>query len=97
MRRVDELPNLQLLDGIPNIQKQDVMPGEWLAGPHFTSEQAKEHYVEENDLNGLPGDLAGFLEFYDRRQERMAARLRALLADPIEVTSAAPVSAAVGS
>jgi hypothetical protein len=99
---VDGLPNLQLLDGIPNIEKQDVMPGDWLRGPHFTSDDARQRYVDENDLDELPSELLGFLDFYDRRRERMGARLRALLAPPTENASVASVgetaaAAAVGS
>lgn len=94
--RVDGLPNLQLLDGIPNIQKQDVMPGEWLAGPHFTTEQARQRYIEDNDLDGLPGELRDFFSFSGQRRERMAARLRTLLTSPIDGESA-PADTGVSS
>lgn len=85
--QVDGLPNLQLLAGIPNIEKQDVMPGDWLAGPHFTSDLARQRYIDEYDLDGLPGELSGFLDFYDQRRESMAVRLRHLLTVPIESAS----------
>lgn len=84
LNRVDGLPNLQLLDGIPNIEKQDRMPTDWLAGSHFPTEEARQQYVQTNDLEGVPGDLSGFLEFYDVRRQRMADRLRSLLIAPFQ-------------
>jgi hypothetical protein len=80
--RVDGLPNLQLLDGIPNIEKQDVLPAEWLKGPHFTTDAARQHYIDQNDLKDLPADIEGFLEFYEYRRERIEARLQDLLDVP---------------
>jgi hypothetical protein len=83
-----------LVDGIPNIEKQDAMPSEWLSGPHFTSEQARQRYLEENDLGDLPGEFLGFLDFYDQRRDRTAGRLRALLIAPVE--NAPPLTPATG-
>ena len=77
--RVDALPNLQLLEGMPNIEKQAQLPSEWLAGPHFTSSEARNNYVALNDLNDLPLDLGEFLAFFDGRKERIRTRLRVLL------------------
>ena len=85
--RVDGLPNLQLLDGLPNVEKQDVLPSEWLKGPHFASDSARQHYGQENNLDILPDSLGGFLDFYDKRRDRMAVRLRELLTSPIGDTA----------
>lgn len=82
LSRVDCLPNLQLIDGLVNIEKQNVMPDQWIAGPHFQTDAARQHYVDENDLAGLPGDLLGFLSFYEQRRTRMEHRLRQLLSAP---------------
>lgn len=79
LNKADSLPNLQLLAGLPNIEKQDSLPADWLAGPHFPDEASRRTYMAENDLDDLPGDLGGFLEFHAGRRERMAARLRKLL------------------
>jgi hypothetical protein len=58
--KVDALPNLQLLPGGPNIEKQATLPAEWLRGPHFKSDPARRaQYVLDNDLQLLPEDLAG--------------------------------------
>jgi len=70
---VDCLPNLQLLGGIPNVEKQAKLPGEWVATA-FPVEQ-RTTYLHDNDLDGLPLDLADFLAFYTQRKERMRERL----------------------
>jgi hypothetical protein len=75
---VDCLPNLQLLGGIPNIEKQAKMPGEWLATA-FPSPEQRATYLHDNDLDGLPLDLAAFLDFYAQRKERMRQRLLKVL------------------
>jgi hypothetical protein len=79
LERANRLPNLQLLAGIPNTEKQAEMPLEWLQGPHFTSDDARDTYMRENDLNELPLEFERFLEFYDGRRKRIEQRLRALL------------------
>ncbi|MGH3277685.1 MAG: DUF262 domain-containing protein [Trebonia sp.] len=71
---VDSLPNLQLLGGVPNVEKQAKLPGDWLADAFPTSEQ-RGSYLRDNDLDDLPLDLADFLKFYAQRRERMRQRL----------------------
>lgn len=80
MEKVDGLANLQLLAGVPNTEKQAKLPAEWLAGPHFPSDELRQTYIAENDLQGLPDGLDGFLEFYEARRERIQTRLRSFLA-----------------
>jgi hypothetical protein len=76
---VDTLPNLQLLPGIPNVEKQATLPHDWLFGPHFVSPEARDAYTERNDLAELPTDIADFLDFHSARRHRMAERLRGIL------------------
>ena len=71
---VDSLPNLQLLGGVPNVEKQAKLPGDWVASAFPTAEK-RSSYVRDNDLSGLPLDLADFLTFYAQRRERMRQRL----------------------
>ena len=73
---VDSLPNLQLLPGIPNIEKQATLPSDWLLGPHFPTPEKRKRYLEQNDLQGLPLELERFLDFHAARRELMASRLR---------------------
>jgi hypothetical protein len=68
------LPNLQLLAGTANIQKQDVLPGEWIETA-FPSDEKRRTYLDENDLDGLPVDLQDFLKFYEGRKARIRDRL----------------------
>jgi hypothetical protein len=73
------LPNLQLLGGGANVEKQAKTPLEWLSGPHFTSEAQRRTYMSENDLDGLPLTIDKFLEFFEGRSRRVEARLRDVL------------------
>jgi hypothetical protein len=79
IEKCDLLPNLQLLAGGPNIEKQAKLPTDWLNGPHFVTDEQRRTYLAENDLNGLPVALDQFLAFYDDRRKRMEAKLRLLL------------------
>ena len=79
LAKFDGLPNLQLLQGSPNIEKQAMLPSEWLDGPHFPSPAARIQYENDNDLGNVPKDITGFLEFYDGRRQRLEARLREVL------------------
>ena len=78
------LPNLQLLAGTANIQKQDILPGEWIETA-FPSDEKRRTYLDENDLDGLPVDLQDFLKFYEGRK----ARIRDRLVKALGVTAAA--------
>jgi hypothetical protein len=86
---VNLLPNLQLLAGTANIEKQDGLPAEWI-DTAFPSEDKRATYLGENDLDGLPLDLADFTAFsnsassgsgpacsplWDRHRERRKTRL----------------------
>jgi hypothetical protein len=75
----DTLPNLQLLAGGPNIEKEAMLPTDWLKGPNFPTEAARDTYVNENDLTFLPQTLAGFLDFHRTRRTAIEERLRAVL------------------
>jgi hypothetical protein len=75
-------PNLQLLAGTANIEKQDALPGDWIAKA-FPTEEKRKTYAAENDLNGFPLHLADFMTFYEERKRRMRDRLvKALGAGP---------------
>jgi hypothetical protein len=72
--KVNLLPNLQLLAGTANIEKQDSIPDTWVAKA-FPSMEQKTTYLRDNDLDGLPLELDGFLEFFDERSARIRERL----------------------
>jgi len=75
---VNLLPNLQLLAGTANIEKQDGLPAEWI-DTAFPSEDKRATYLAENDLDGLPLDLADFTAFFEQRKQRIRTRLLATL------------------
>ena len=77
--KMDELANLQLLPGVPNIEKSAALPSDWLQGPHFPSAAARQQYELDNDLAGLPENITGFLEFYEARRNALEKRLRLVL------------------
>lgn len=79
MAKVDGLPNLQLLPGLPNIEKQATLPAAWLKGSFFPSDAGRDQYVKDNDLHDLPEGLGGFLAFYDGRRKRLETRLKLAL------------------
>lgn len=64
MEAVDRLPNLQLLAGTANIEKQAVLPAAWL-DIAFASGAQRATYVDQNDLGVLPAEIAGFMKFYE--------------------------------
>ncbi len=68
------LPNLQLLAGTANIEKQDALPADWIASA-FPSDARLRTYLDENDLDGLQLDIVDFLEFYEGRKARVRDRL----------------------
>jgi hypothetical protein len=81
---VNLLPNLQLLAGTVNIEKQDVLPADWIGSDTvFPTEEKRQAYLRENDLDGLPLDLANYLDFFEQRKARVRERLiKALGASP---------------
>jgi len=80
----DLLPNLQLLAGTVNIEKQDTLPADWIASA-FPLEEKRKTYLDDNDLDGMPLGLADFASFYEQRKSRIRKRL-------IEVLGAVPTA-----
>ena len=68
------LPNLQLLAGTANVEKQDALPSEWVETA-FPSREKRKTYLDENDLDGLPLDIVDFLKFCEGRKVRIRERL----------------------
>ena len=66
---VDCLPNLQLLSGVENVEKQAKLPAEWLANA-FPKPEQRATYLRDNDLDGVSLDIGDFLDFYDQRKEK---------------------------
>jgi hypothetical protein len=73
----DCLPNLQLLEGIENVEKQAVMPAEWLEGS--LPQDARTNYCDNHQLGQLPESLTAFRAFYDARRRALRSRIVKLL------------------
>lgn len=71
---VDRLPNLQLLAGLANIEKQAMLPHGWLPTA-YADEDKRQTYIRENDLDDLPETISDFMTFYERRKDLLRSRL----------------------
>ena len=72
--RRDRVANLQFLTESENLEKGAKLPAHWLAEHGRRDELRK-----RSDLDALPDDMPGFLEWYEARRERMKKRLAELL------------------
>ncbi|MFI0351317.1 DUF262 domain-containing protein [Actinomadura sp. 9N407] len=76
LQTVNLLPNLQLLPGTVNIEKQAALPADWISSDTvFPLAEKRETYLKENDLDGVPLDLTDYLLFFEVRKKRMRNRL----------------------
>lgn len=85
-RRVDQLPNLQLMEGTINQQKSSKLPNDWLR-EHFATDTDRGYYIARHELGELPEGATEFESFLEARRQRMKERLAKLLG----VTKAAPL------
>jgi hypothetical protein len=81
LESVDALPNLQLLEGIPNQEKSDEEFEEWLSDAH-KSKQAKQSFMERNYI---PHDIGlsfkNFRKFFDGRRSLLLDGLTTVLGE----------------
>ncbi len=79
-QQVDTLPNLQLLKGQVNIEKQAKMPQTWIESFFEDDEPKRNSYLLDNDLVGLKlGNEHDFEAYFQSRHSRMLLRLKELL------------------
>ena len=76
--RYNRLANLQLLDGIVNIEKQSTLPADWL-DVHCPDDPSRQAYCDRHLLGDVPREIAGFMEFYEVRRERLKQRIAELI------------------
>ena len=70
----NRIGNLQLLEGIANVEKRAKMPAEWMV-EHFADEQARRHYKELYFLGDVPSHMTEFMVFYEARRERLQTKI----------------------
>ena len=75
---VNFLPNLQLLEGAVNIEKQASLPADWI-NDAFDSKSARSNYCDNHLLGTVPESLAEFRCFYDARLQSLRSRIEGLL------------------
>ncbi len=75
---MDGLPNLQLLEGSKNTEKQAMLPSDWLKHTG-TDLEARQAYIDRHLLGALPAGLHEFKEFYEARLKRLEDRIRDVL------------------
>lgn len=73
----NSLPNLQLLEGGENIEKQSELPAEWMDKTMEESQQT--NYCDVHVLGDVPDSLLGFRTFYDTRMEALRRKIVDLL------------------
>lgn len=74
----NRIGNLQLLEGIPNVEKRAKMPAEWM-DEHYADEQARQHYGRMYLLGEVPADIRGFRVFYEARRKRIQEKIEQLV------------------
>ncbi|PTQ59147.1 uncharacterized protein with ParB-like and HNH nuclease domain [Sphingomonas sp. PP-CE-3G-477] len=72
------LPNLQLLEGAANKEKQSELPAAWLAKAKSNA-AARAQHIQAHSLGEIPEDLPGFALFIEKRRAALRARLYTLL------------------
>lgn len=85
----DKLANLQLLEGLLNVSKNDSLPVDWLKAT-YTDEAQRQAVLDRHDLGTPPATATEFMAFYNGRRERIRERLTKLLSR--EVLDAGPAS-----
>lgn len=80
----NQLPNLQLLDGKENIEKQATLPMSWLKDKYQTDEdgvnvKSIQNYCERHDLGTIPEMLKEFPQFYQARHQALKTKVTNLI------------------
>ena len=91
--KANALPNLQLLEGAANIEKQAALPTDWLRDRYKTDDGAL-NYRSIHALGDLPGDVHAFEAFHAARRDRLRAMLIDLLVDGNAVAASDETEAA---
>jgi hypothetical protein len=75
---VNSLPNLQLLVGFENVEKQALLPADWLK--KFDSDAERSHYCDNYLLGSVPESLTDFRGFYEARRDALRSRVGLIVA-----------------
>ena len=80
----DRLPNLQLLAGADNIQKQATLPMAWLRSKYPGQDgegdkMSMKDYCDLHNLGDPPAEVKDFQQFYDIRHDMLKTRIADLI------------------
>ncbi|HMO81523.1 MAG TPA: DUF262 domain-containing protein [Pyrinomonadaceae bacterium] len=78
MENVDYLANLQLLEGIPNMEKSNKEFKDWLEEA-YPDKDARRAYMERNYIPDVDLSLENFGEFFEERTKLMTSRFAQLI------------------
>lgn len=78
IENIDYLANLQLLEGVPNMEKSNKDFQEWLFQT-YPNVQARQDYMEKNYIPDIDLSLTNFDDFFDKRTELMREKFKGLL------------------
>ncbi|HET6575077.1 MAG TPA: DUF262 domain-containing protein [Fimbriiglobus sp.] len=73
------LPNLQLLEGAENVEKQAKLPAEWMAEA-YPAESVRTNYCDNYLLSTVPESITEFRTFYEARRRALRSRIVTILA-----------------
>jgi len=80
MENVDALPNLQLLEGIPNQEKSATDFNEWLDGTYPSKDkEARDDYFGRHFIPETNLSLSNFRKFFELRKEKLRRELCRIL------------------
>jgi hypothetical protein len=74
----NELPNLQLLEGPANTEKQAAMPASWLHS-RYSHESDRDHYRSIHLLGEIPHEIQGCKAFWEARRGRLRVNITSVL------------------
>jgi len=78
MEMGNRLPNLQLLEGVENMEKRATLPAEWIRS--MASESHRTNYCDNHLLENVPESLPEFGDFYNTRLGTIRARIVEMVA-----------------
>jgi hypothetical protein len=78
MENADQIPNLQLLEGVPNQEKGYTDFKDWIEDKH-RSEKEKAEYMGRHFIPGVDLSLENFREFIEARRAKMREEFRRII------------------
>jgi hypothetical protein len=81
-----ELPNLQLLEGPANVEKQAALPSEWLS-KRYTRDSDHVHYQSIHLLDDIPNEIEGCEAFWSARRERLREKIATVLNNGLDASA----------